>query len=148
MGFASSKAISPMIATVLLIAFTVAVGGILSLWLNSLTTTTTNSVENSTTDQIKCASTWINVVSVGINATLLQNAGSQTITAIQCFSGNGSSWRVGNLAPGEMNATKWSSEGTNGSYSIGFGTVITCSGKCLAIGVSGECKSGQSCWDV
>jgi hypothetical protein len=79
---------------------------------------------------------------------MLQNAGPQTITSIQCFSGNGSSWRVGNLAPGELNATKWNSTGNGGSYDTGFGTVLTCSGKCLTIGVTGECKSGQSCWDV
>jgi len=37
------KAISPMLAVILLIAFTVAVGGILSLWFASLTKTQTTS---------------------------------------------------------------------------------------------------------
>ncbi|MEM5854631.1 MAG: archaellin/type IV pilin N-terminal domain-containing protein, partial [Candidatus Aenigmatarchaeota archaeon] len=38
-----SKAISPMIATILLVAFTVAVGGIISVWLTGFTRTQTAS---------------------------------------------------------------------------------------------------------
>ncbi|MEM5879443.1 MAG: archaellin/type IV pilin N-terminal domain-containing protein [Candidatus Aenigmatarchaeota archaeon] len=37
----NSKAVSPMIATILLIAFTVAVGGIISIWLTGFTRTQT-----------------------------------------------------------------------------------------------------------
>lgn len=132
-----SKAISPIIATVLLIAFTVAVGGILSLWLTSFTTTT---------NQTKCAGTYIDVISVDNDAILITNRGSQDISSIICLSGNGSSWGVGALSPEEMNTTKWNATGTGGSYASGFGTNIICTGSCLNIEVTGECKSGQSCW--
>jgi flagellin-like protein len=42
------KAISPMIATVLLIGFTIAVGAILSLWFTTFTRTQTTSIPSST----------------------------------------------------------------------------------------------------
>ena len=142
------KAISPMIATVLLIAFTVAVGGILSLWLTGYTTTTTSAVETATTNQTKCAGTYIDVISVASDAILITNRGSQSISSIRCYSANASSWGLGTIAPGEMNTTKWNSSGTAGTYATGFGTSITCTGNCLNIGVTGECKSGQTCWKV
>ncbi len=49
------KAVSPMIAVVLLIAFTVAVGGILSVWLTGLSATTTGVAGSATEKQTKCA---------------------------------------------------------------------------------------------
>jgi len=140
------KAISPMIATVLLIAFTVAVGGILSLWLTGYMTTTTGVVETATTNQTKCVGTYINVISVDSGAILITNPGSQSISSIRCYSANASSWGVGSLDPGQMNSTKWNSSGTGGTYDTGFGSSITCTGTCLVTGVTGGCKSGQSCW--
>ncbi len=50
-----AKAVSPMIAVVLLIAFTVAVGGILSLWLSGLSGTTTATAGSATEKQVLCA---------------------------------------------------------------------------------------------
>jgi len=143
-----SKAISPMIAVVLLIAFTVAVGGIMSLWLTGFTTTTTSSVETASINQTKCAGTYINVISVDNDAILITNRGSQSISSITCFSGNGSSWGLGSISPGEMNTTKWNSTGSGGSYESGFGTSLTCSGVCLGVGVTCVCVSGQRCWEV
>ena len=141
------KGISAMIATVLLIAFTVAVGGILSVWFTSFTRTSTASVENASVDQTKCSGTYIDIVLVDTNTTVIANRGSQTITGIVCYSGNGSSWGLGSLSPGASNATQgWNINGTGGSYAAGFGTVMSCSGKCLTIGVTGSCKSGDSCW--
>src|SRR3972149_3341144 len=49
------KGISPLIAAVLLIAFTVAVAGIVSVFFSNLTTTTTSAVNASTQVQVKCA---------------------------------------------------------------------------------------------
>jgi hypothetical protein len=138
-----------MIATVLLIAFTVAVGGILSLWLTGYMTTTTGVVETATTNQTKCVGTYINVISVSSSAILIMNPGSQNISSIRCYSANASSWFLGTIAPGEMNATTgWNSSGTGEVYIAAFGTSVTCTGNCLNTGVTGECKSGQSCWKV
>jgi flagellin-like protein len=142
------KAISPMIATVLLIAFTVAVGGILSLWLTGYMTTTTGVVETATTNQTKCVGTYINVISVDSGAILITNPGSQNISSIKCYSGNATytAWSLGNLLPGEMGSTGWNGTGT--TYNTSFGTSVTCTGTCLVTGVTGGCKSGQSCWKV
>lgn len=49
------KGISPMIATVLLIAFTVGVGGLISVWVTSFTTESTNIVSKEGIDQITCS---------------------------------------------------------------------------------------------
>jgi len=143
-----SKAISPMIAVVLLIAFTIAVGGILSLWMTGYVTTTTQSVETASTNQTKCAGTYIDVISVDNDAILITNRGAETISSISCYSGNGTSWELGTVGPGGINVTKWWPNQTGGSYVTGFGTVITCTGSCLNIGVTGECKSGQACWNI
>jgi len=51
------KGISPMIATVLLLAFTIAVGGIISVWLTGMTRTQTAGV----TTAAQCASTRLDV---------------------------------------------------------------------------------------
>jgi flagellin-like protein len=51
----SKKAISPMVATVLLIAFTVAVGGVVSVWLQTFSRTTTGEVSEQTESEIYCS---------------------------------------------------------------------------------------------
>jgi flagellin-like protein len=49
------KGISPLIATVLLIAFTVAVGGIISVWLTGFTRTQTQAVGSQASISITCS---------------------------------------------------------------------------------------------
>jgi len=49
------KGITPLIAAILLIAFTVAMGGIISVWLIGFTSTQTTTVETGTEKQIQCA---------------------------------------------------------------------------------------------
>ena len=63
----SSKGISAMIATVMLIAFTVAVGGILSLWLTTLTSTQTTTVGSSAEKQILCSRSVLTITEVTSN---------------------------------------------------------------------------------
>ncbi len=48
------KGVSPLIATVLLIAFTVAVAGIISSWLTRFTTTTSETVGSQATSELLC----------------------------------------------------------------------------------------------
>jgi len=55
------KGISAMIATVLLIAFTVAVGGVVSIWITSFTSTTTEEVSSQEETKIYCAYAGISV---------------------------------------------------------------------------------------
>lgn len=49
------KGISPLIATVLLIAFTVAVGGILSVWLTTFSRTSTDIIGSQSSTQLTCS---------------------------------------------------------------------------------------------
>jgi len=49
------KGISPLIATVLLIAFTITVGTVISLWLKQLATTTSTQVSEQTQKEIVCS---------------------------------------------------------------------------------------------
>lgn len=49
------KGISPLVATVLLIAFTVAVAGLLSSWLTGFTSSTTQQVAQSSSNTLSCS---------------------------------------------------------------------------------------------
>ena len=61
------KGLSPLIAAVMLIAFTVSVGGIISVWLSTFTTTTTDITQEAGTKQIKCATSVLEVSEVVSN---------------------------------------------------------------------------------
>ena len=61
---ADDKGISPMIATVFLIAITVAVGGILSVWLTGLASTQTTTTGSEAEKQILCARSILTVSDV------------------------------------------------------------------------------------
>jgi flagellin-like protein len=74
------KAISPMIATVLLIGFTIAVGAILSLWFTTFTRTQTATVEAGAA----CASNPVYVRAIGLSGNtltlLVSNGGPDSVT--------------------------------------------------------------------
>lgn len=136
----SSKGISPMIAVVLLIAFTVAVGGIMSVWMTSFTTSTTGNVDTAATNQTKCSGTYIDVISVSSTGIIITAKGSQPISDISCYTdvgGNVTGISSADLAPGESFATTWVRDTASS---------VVCTGTCLNIAVAGECKSGQTCW--
>jgi hypothetical protein len=71
---------------------------------------------------------------------VITNRGSQTITGVNCFAGNGTNITLvatPSLVAGGSNSGIWTRSTE---------TSVICSGKCLTIGVTGECKLGQSCW--
>jgi len=146
----NSKAISPMIATILLVAFTVAVGGIISIWMTGYTRTTGASVSSATENVTACVNSYPYITLVTTQAILVTNPGSETITNVRCFAGNGSDISrggLGSLASGASNTTRWcNATGGAVNYDSGFGTNVVCTAQCRSIGVSGECKRGQSCW--
>lgn len=49
------KGVSPLVATVLLIAFTVAVAGVVSTWLTGFTTTSTTTIGETATTELICS---------------------------------------------------------------------------------------------
>jgi len=58
------KGISPLIATVLLIAFTLSIAGLLGGWLTSLTKTETETIEAGAKRTINCTGALLDIVSV------------------------------------------------------------------------------------
>jgi len=153
------KAISPMIAVVLLIAFTVAVGGLLSVWFSTLTSSQTQTVSSDSEAQVKCASNSLTVSEVRypssgspriVNVTLT-SAGSQvmknvTITvvgggastnSIKYFNASGD-----DMVPGTAFAT---SINTTGGAVLPPDLVSVTSFCLNRYTVSGSCKSGDPC---
>lgn len=57
------KGLSSFVASVLLIAFTIAIGGILSVWITSLTKTQTSLTETQTSGVTKCSSADLEIIS-------------------------------------------------------------------------------------
>ena len=94
---AREKAISDMIGTVLLIAFTVAVGGIISIWITGFTTQSTETVTSQSNNALYCAYAGMSVSSLNycggyfsgiVTNTNLKDIGNITL---QIIYGNSSS---------------------------------------------------------
>ena len=58
------KGVSPLIATVLLIALTLVIGGLLGSWLTSMSKTQTSTIEKGAEAQINCTSALLDIVDV------------------------------------------------------------------------------------
>lgn len=153
------KGISPLIATVLLIAFVVAVGGLLSVWLSSLTSSQTETVEaggdalakcattNIIIEQVKYASSGtpplvnITVSSIGSqvlkNLTMTVTGGGATTTSIKYFNATGSDFQPGSVFSASLN--------TSGGALLPP-ELVTASALCQNVrSVSDDCNSGDSC---
>ena len=93
------KGISPLVATVLLIAFTVGVGGIISVWITGFTQTSSKIVSNEGEKQITCSNGAIDISNlkycsaIGNMSGLIKNNGRITVgnITLQTIHGNGSS---------------------------------------------------------
>jgi len=70
------KGISPLMASILLIAFTLAVAVVVGSWLTSMTSQQTSTVGGSVNETVTCAKGVIDIVSIPSNNTVvIQNAG-------------------------------------------------------------------------
>jgi flagellin-like protein len=58
------KGVSPLIATVLLIAFTLSIAGLLGGWLSGLTKTQTETLEKSSQETMNCTGSMLSIVNV------------------------------------------------------------------------------------
>ncbi|MEM5777559.1 MAG: archaellin/type IV pilin N-terminal domain-containing protein [Candidatus Aenigmatarchaeota archaeon] len=58
------KGVSPLIATVLLIAFTLSIAGLLGGWLSGLTKTQTETLEKSSKETMNCTGSVLNIINV------------------------------------------------------------------------------------
>jgi flagellin-like protein len=162
------KGISPMIAIVLLIAFTVAVGGILSVWLTTLTSTQTTTTGSAAEKQILCARSVLKISEVTStlgssdysNVTVIYDYGTEdlynfTITFVDsdrdsATTNNSLTPQYNNSAgqhfsPGEM--VVWQVTPAHG-LDLGGSSLYSVRVRALCQGtypVSSECNTGQSC---
>ena len=143
------KAISPLIAVVLLIAFTIGIGGLVSIFVTGLTTTSTGITSNQSEALTRCAGAWLDVFSVTNTTVIYSNPNSQTITNPIIVFSNGNTL-VGtdtSLTPGESTVTSVSTGLSCGACTVN--TSIFVRGQCqTAVLVQGKCTSSDACWDV
>ncbi len=96
------KGISPLIAAVLLIAITVAIGTLVGGWISTFTKATTDKVSNRTAEAIDCTSANINIEDVyvisglnGVTRAVVKNTGfsdGMTIQSAQAYNRTGSNF--------------------------------------------------------
>ncbi|MBI1978770.1 MAG: hypothetical protein HYS62_01760 [Candidatus Aenigmarchaeota archaeon] len=144
------KAISPMIAVVLLIAFTVGVGGLISIFATGLLTTQTRVSGNQTEALTLCGGAWINVYSVTNASISYLNPNSQTLTGVVIVYTNGNTQTATDqtLSPGESGVTS-PANGTIPAPLHSPNTSIIVRGLCQTlVTVEGKCTNTQACWDV
>ncbi len=137
------KAISPMVATVLLVAFTIGVGALVSIFATGLTTTSTGIASNQSEALSRCAGAWINVYSVQSSTVLYSNPNSQTIANPVLIFSNGTSYTAADtsMVAGETNSQSIGTIGTN--------TFVIVRGLCQTlVTAEGRCSSIQECWDI
>lgn len=133
------KGISPMIATVLLIGFTVAVGAILSVWFSTYTKTQTAGVSSATA----CASTTLDVkvpavTSDGNVTVLITNNGPSTvnITSVTVTCGANT---LTNSNPIGLTGLTNMKPGTSNTTTV---TLSGCTSANVAVDVRAACEGG------
>lgn len=134
------KGLSPIVATVILIAFAVAIGGLVSIWLTGFSESTTGFTSSQGNKLTICAGIGLKIETVTDLMIVYSNPGSNTITNITAYDMNGRNltYNLTSLAPAGVGNVSWS-RGTN--------TSVLLKGICQSnIPVEGACKLGQSCW--
>ncbi len=115
------KGISPLLASVLLIAFTLTVATIIGSWLTSTIKTSTDTVGGQLTSNVNCSSNIINIDVLCHNNTnvtaIVQNIGSTSLTnpsfymkttdETTCISNQTDTISVGGFAKYEINCTNF-----------------------------------------
>lgn len=135
------KGLSPIVATIVLIAFAVAVGGLVALWLTNFATSTTEYTSEQGDKLTACAGSRLKFDTVTANSIIYSNPTVKTITNITVYDMNGRNltFNASDMSPGQVMNITW----TKGSNTSVFMRGV-CEG---AIVVEGQCKSGQICWE-
>ncbi len=145
------KGISPMIATVLLLAFTVAVGGVLSIWISGLTTSQTATVENRSSGVMKCSpGLIIEKVDVPAGTGLVNitywNGGQFSISGIVVevinMSLSTAAADSATLVAGQMGSHRFN------LLSGAPATRIRVKGNCQGGPVADDCDATEACWNA
>lgn len=134
------KGLSPIVATIVLIAFAVAVGGLVALWLTNFATSTTEYTSEQGDKLTACAGTRLKFDNVGSSSIVYSNPTVKTITNITVYDMNGRNltFNSTDMAPGQVANITWARASN---------TSVFMRGVCeAAIVVEGNCKTGQVCW--
>jgi flagellin-like protein len=145
------KGLSPLIGTVLLIAFTIGVGGLISIFATGLTTTSTGITSNQSEALTKCAGAWLDVYSVTNASVLYSNPNSQTITGVVIVYTNGNTQNAADqtLSLGESGVTSPTGGIISSPIVSTSNTTIAVRGLCQStVLVEGKCTNAQQCWDA
>ncbi len=136
------KGISPLIATVLLIAFTVAVAGILSTWLTSFTKGSADTVKKESDTQLSCSFGGVSFSTVKYCAErisgIVENTGSVGVgnLSIQILYSNGTTVRFNLNTTLEPRESQQFNLSANSNYNI-VRAITNCSS------VFDEAKAGE-----
>jgi flagellin-like protein len=164
------KGISPMISVVLLLAFTVAIGGIISVWMSGLATTQTTTVSSTTEKQVKCSASILKIQKVRykssestalMNITVVYDSGTENLynltieasgagltnrttdTPNQNFTGCLLYNSTGDpFTPGMSKSIRLKVDGSTKDY---VRARMFCQS---TVPIISECKAGDACWTV
>jgi len=122
------KGVSPLIAGVLLIAFTLAVAAIVSGWLTAMTRTETQTIETGMRQQINCTKALLEVVDAVCNGTdvlvTVANIGPIDVSNVHSYVSNGTTTCTSSSPLSDLDAGGLGTI-TVGSCDIPNGNVLT-----------------------
>lgn len=111
-----TKGISPLIAAVLLIAFTVAIATLIMGWFSAFTRSTTATVSNSTTQAVNCADARVSIRDVYLQSAggsgdvnvIVENTGgsSVSLTGLEVVNTTGNGFSAGFTTVGSFNKSQ------------------------------------------
>lgn len=153
------KGLSPLIAIVLIVAFVVAIAGIISVWLSGLTTQQTETIGADSESFVKCASntftvsdvkylrnassSLVNVTAVSGGSMVMKNitvtivGAGGTISSPTFYNGTGESLPAGGVFAASVDA-----------LGINFPPqLVTVRGLCEGRVVIGNCEEGRDCME-
>jgi flagellin-like protein len=135
------KGLSPVVATVLLIAFAVAIAGLVAIWLTGFATSTTEFTSEQGDKLTACAGSRLKIDTVTTSSIIYSNPSVKTINNITVYdqSGRNLTYNASNLSPGQVSNVTWVRGANTSIFMRGIceGTIV----------VEGECKDGQICWE-
>ena len=104
------KGVSPLIASVMLIAITVSIAMLIMTWFNTLAKSTTETVSNRTTETVSCTSARLSIDAIYLNAgtagsarIIVKNGDSRPIgiNSVQLYNRTGNNFSTG-FSPGTL----------------------------------------------
>ena len=126
-------------ATVLVVAFTLAVAALVGGWLTSTTQKTTSTIESGLSDQLDCSKGVIDIISVNENGPLIQNMGQVEFSnGLSLACGTNVNTTSENITVGEMYAMTCGTNCTDDGIIIRVASI-----DCPSVFV--ECTYGTDC---